>query len=90
MTFKEFVGTAGGTEGVMGALNVVIIPTIITFASFAFVFGVVHYFIINGNDESKQAEGRQFVMWGILGLTLLFSVWGVVNLALSTLGITPT
>ncbi len=40
-------------------------------------------------DETKRAEGRQFVLWGILGLVVLFSVWALVNILLSTFGIAP-
>jgi hypothetical protein len=31
-------------------------------------------------------EERQFMIWGILGMVLLFGVWGVVNLIAATLG----
>jgi Type IV secretion system pilin len=83
MTFKDFI------TGIIGILNTVIVPVIFALAFVTFVWGVMNYFIFNGGNEEKRSEGRQFVFWGILGMAVLFSVWGFVNLLLSTLGITP-
>ena len=88
MTFAQFVGS--GSEGIIGVINTVVVPLIGSLIFLVFIWGVVKYFFINnGGDEGKIAEGRQFAMWGILGMVLLFSVWGFVNLLLSTLGIAP-
>ena len=87
MTFAQFVGS--GSEGVIGALNTVIVPVIFSLAFASFVWGIVNYFFLHDGDEGKRAEGRQFIMWGVLGMVVLFSVWGFVALLLSTLGIAP-
>jgi hypothetical protein len=87
MTFAQFVGN--GTTGIIGAINTVVIPFIIALAFFVFIWGVINYFFLNSGNEEKRAEGRQFVLWGILGMVMLFSVWGFVNIMLSTLGIAP-
>ena len=87
MTFKDFIGNS--SSGIVGALNTVVVPVIFAFAFAAFVWGVLNYFFLHGGDEAKRAEGRQFVLWGILGMVVLFSVWGFVNIMLSTLGIAP-
>ena len=88
MTFAQFIGS--GNTGVIGLLNTVVVPLIFAFAFAAFVWGVVNYFFLHGGDEGKREEGRQFVLWGIIGMAILFSVWGFVNILLSTLGITPS
>ena len=91
MTFKDFIGS--GTTGIIGAINTLIIPVIFALAFAYFVWGVVKYFFLDpsGKDSFSErggyAEGRQFVLWGILGLVVLFSVWGILNMLLSTLGI---
>lgn len=87
MTFAQFIGS--GSTGIIGALNTIVVPVIFAFAFAAFVWGVVNYFFIGGADEKKRSEGRQFVLWGLLGMAVLFSVWGFVNILLSTLGIAP-
>ncbi|MBI5405672.1 hypothetical protein HY972_01375 [Candidatus Kaiserbacteria bacterium] len=87
MTFKDFIGS--GTTGIVGILNTVVVPIIFALAFVAFVLGVVKYFFLTTDNEGDRAAARKFVLWGILGMALLFSVWGVVNILLSTLGITP-
>lgn len=87
MTFAQFVG--GGSEGLIGALNTVVIPVITALAFAVFVWGVANYLLLHGGDEGKRAEGRQFILWGVLGMAVLFSVWGFVRILLSTLGIAP-
>lgn len=83
MTFADFVGDAN--TGILGAINVFVVPLILSLSFLVFVGGVVYYFFLHGGEEGKRAEGRNFVFWGILGLTLLISVWAVVNILLSTL-----
>jgi len=87
MTFAQFVGS--GSNGIIGALNIVVVPVIIALAFLYFVWGVIDHFFIHGGEDAKRTEGRQFIMWGVLGLVVLFSVWGILNILLSTLGIAP-
>jgi heme/copper-type cytochrome/quinol oxidase subunit 4 len=88
MTFAQFIGS--GSTGIIGVLNTVVIPVIFAFAFAAFVWGVVNYFFLHGDEEGKREEGRKFMFWGIIGMVVLFSVWGFVNIMLSTLGIAPS
>ena len=73
----------------MGIINTFIIPIIFAFAFVVFVWGIVSYFFIHGSDETKRTEGKKFAFWGVIGMVVLLSVWGFVNLVLSTLGIMP-
>ncbi len=94
MTFAQFIGvdSAGNINGtgVIGLLDTVVVPVIFALAFLVFIWGVVNYFFLHVGDEAKRSEGRQFMLWGILGMVVLFSVWGFVNLLLSTLGFAPT
>lgn len=84
VTFKDFIG------GIVGIINTVVVPLIGSLIFLVFVWGVVKYFFFNNNgDTAKLKEGRDFIFWGILGMVVFFSVWGFVNLLLSTLGIAP-
>ena len=87
-SFKDYVGN--GSTGFIGLLNTVVVPVILALAFLVFVYGVVNYFFLHAGDEKKREEGRTFILWGLLGMVVLFSVWGFVNLLLSTLGLTPT
>ncbi len=93
MTFKDFIGS--GSTGIIGAINTVVVPVIFALAFAFFIWGVAKYFFFSpsGKDSFSErggyGEGRQFILWGILGMAILFSVWGLVNMLLSTLGISP-
>ncbi len=87
MTFAQFIGS--GSTGVIGVVNTVIVPVIFALVFLVFIWGVVKHFFISSDDEKSRGEGRQFIFWGIIGMVVLFSVWGFVNLLLSTLGIRP-
>lgn len=82
-TFKVYV------DGIIDLLNTVVAPVIFALAFAVFIWGIVSYFFIHGDDDKKRAEGREFAVWGIIGMAVLFSVWGFVALLLSTLGIAP-
>jgi uncharacterized membrane-anchored protein len=80
MTFAQLVNQ------ILGVINTIVVPFIAALAFLVFVYGVIKYFFFeNKGDEKQFSEGGQFVLWGILGLVVLFSVWGFVNILLSTL-----
>ena len=59
-------------------IEVSIIPLIIALGVAMFVWGVVKFI---GNEQAAEREqGKQFMVWGIVGLAVIFSVWGLVNL----------
>ncbi len=60
----------------------------LTAAVVAFFYGVVNYIISIRNGETKGvADGKQFMLWGLIALFVMFSVWGIVTFAQKTLGI---
>ena len=68
MTFKTFV------EGIVEGLSTIVVPVIFAIAFLGFVWGIVKYFFIYGSDSAKREEARQFVLWGLLGFVIAFSV----------------
>lgn len=59
-------------------INDAVIPLIFALAVAVFVWGAVRFFIINADDEKKREQGRQFMIWGIVALAAMISVWGLV------------
>ncbi|PIR83331.1 hypothetical protein COU19_01200 [Candidatus Kaiserbacteria bacterium CG10_big_fil_rev_8_21_14_0_10_56_12] len=87
MTFAEFVGS--GSTGVVGLINVFVVPALLALSFLAFIWGTVSHFFIHGGEESSRAEGRQFMLWGLIGLVSIIAIWSFVWIVLSTLGIRP-
>jgi hypothetical protein len=57
-------------------------------AAVAFLWGVFE-FIRHAGDENARTDGRKAILWGIVGLVIIFGAYGIINLALNTFGITP-
>ncbi|MFA5778282.1 MAG: hypothetical protein WC870_02215 [Candidatus Paceibacterota bacterium] len=68
-------------------INDSVIPLIFALATVMFVWGVVQFFILNADEEAKRAQGKQFMIWGIVALAVMLSVWGLVGILGSTFGI---
>jgi hypothetical protein len=47
-----------------------------------FVFYVIRYFIASA--EGKRTEGALYIMWSVIGFFVIFSLWGLVNILIST------
>lgn len=67
-----------------GILNS-IIPVLVALGMVYFVWGVVQYFI--RNDEEAKKKGRDRIIYGIIGLAVIVSVWGLVNIVVNTFGL---
>ncbi len=63
-----------------------VIPLIFALATAMFIWGVVQY-VINSDEEAKKAKGRDFMIWGVIALAVMFSVWGLVSILGKTFGI---
>lgn len=62
-----------------------VIPILITLAVIYFIWGVIHYAI--ARDESAKTEGRGAMIWGLVALMVIVSVWGLVNFIKNFVGI---
>mgnify|MGYP005615483479 FL=1 len=63
-----------------------VIPLLIALAVIVFIWGVLK-FIMNAEDSTKREEGRNFIIWGLVGLFVMVSIWGIVNILNNTFGV---
>lgn len=73
--------------GIINVINGVLVPTFLAIAFIVFLWGVYKYFILGAADEKSRTDGRQFVLWGIIGFVVVFSVWGLIAIVRNTLGL---
>lgn len=76
---KEFV------QGLTNLMNDALIPAIFALGFLVFIWGMYKTFILGGNDEEKQGEGRQLMMYAVIGFVVMISLWGIVNLIATSL-----
>ena len=67
----------------------IINPLILLLAAAAFVLFIwgVFEFIRKAGDETARVEGRRAIMWGLVGLVVIFGAYGIINIALGTFNI---
>lgn len=58
-------------------------------ALFGFLWGVLKY-IVNGAKPEKRAEGKKFILYGLLSLLVITSLWGFVLMLQRTFGFAET
>lgn len=59
------------------AVITVAVPVFAGIALAVFLWGLVVFMANAGNDQSRTA-GKRHMVWGIVGLTALVAVWGIV------------
>ena len=84
------VAQAQGTEGqyfgqvddlftrLSGFIDTVLIPLVFTLALLIFVWGMFRFFIYGAHNEDDRSKGRSLMMWSVIGLSLMVSIWGIV------------
>lgn len=73
-----FVGLLDAAQYLIGR----VIPLIIALTVLVFLWGVFKFVIANDADGRKEARG--YMVWGIVSLFVMVSVWGLVNLLART------
>ncbi len=53
-------------------------------AMITLVVGVFKFVANAGNEQGRKA-GRQVILWGVIGIFVITSIWGIVNILQNTL-----
>jgi succinate dehydrogenase/fumarate reductase cytochrome b subunit len=65
-----------------------IIPFLIGLAVIVFIYGVLTLMLSEGGE--KKEDGKKFMIWGIVGIFVMISVWGLVNILKETFNLDNT
>ncbi|MBI5456195.1 hypothetical protein HY969_00465 [Candidatus Kaiserbacteria bacterium] len=65
-----------------------LIGLFITLAIVAFFWGLIKY-LVNMNNESAK-EGIQIMLWGVIAIFVMVSIWGIIRLLQATFRVTST
>ncbi len=83
---------SGSIDAILKLQQYVLIPVervIFAAGMFLFVYGLVE-FLWNIDEGSAQEEGKQHMLWGILGVFIMASVVGIIGFMQNTFGIGTT
>ena len=65
-----------------------LVPILIGLAVIVFLYGVMLFIMRSSAGNVKdRAESIKFMIWGIVGITVMVSVWGLVTFVTTTFGV---
>ena len=79
-TFAQLVN-----DVLIGGIIRPIVPFLIGLAIVVFLYGVIIMIFSKGGE--KMQEGKQNMLWGIIGIFVMVSVWGLVAILVNTFGL---
>jgi|GEM_PF-3413345 len=79
-TFTDF------TECIVDFLVSIIVPFLFAVALITFSIGVLNY-VKNADNESKRSESLQMIIWSLIGLFFMVSVWAFAGMVANFLGL---
>ena len=83
LSLAPFLAFAQQGTQIYGILNIVqnilnvLIPIVITLGIVYFIYGVIKY--VTAKDEEARKEGRTVMIYGIIGLFVIVSIWGLIR-----------
>lgn len=86
-----FAATANTIQDVLqnlGSIVRILTPMVVSFALLGFFWGLALY-IFGTSDDTKRKKGLGIMIWGIVALFVMFSIFGIVNVLQKGLGIGP-
>lgn len=66
----------------IGIMNQMV--SIVAALALMFFFWGLANFILHSGDEAKRSEGKNIMVWGIVALFVMVSVWGLVKVLQNT------
>ncbi len=66
-------------------------PIILLLSAAAFVLFLwgVFEFVRDAGDQKARETGRQAILWGLVGLVIIFGAYGILNVVLGTFSLPP-
>ncbi|MBP9701865.1 MAG: hypothetical protein KBD47_02710 [Candidatus Pacebacteria bacterium] len=68
-------------------ISVIVTPLltlVFAVAFIVFMWGVFQYLIAT-SDPSARSEGTQHILWGVIGMAIMLSAYGIINFVIATL-----
>lgn len=84
----DAVTTSQGINGTIGVLNTIfnnLIGLFITLAIVLFFWGLIKY--LWSMEQENAHEGLKIMFWGLIAIFVMVSIWGLIQLIQSTLGV---
>lgn len=67
-------------ETFTGFFNATVVPFFFALAILFLMVNILRYFIIDGADASSREQAKQYMMYAVVALVFLTSIWGIIEL----------
>ena len=78
----------GDLIGIFTDLLKAVTPVIFGIALLVFIWGLVKFISRVGGDEKAVKEGKSLMIWGLVALFVMASIWGILGFFYDDLGFT--
>ena len=85
----SYGGSGGYGYGLWGLFDILmqiaysVVILLFAFAVIFFLYGIVKY-ISSNDDEENRKKSKNIMIYGIIGLFVMISFWGIVNILINT------
>ena len=80
-------GIIGLIDSASGLVTDILIPLAFALCLLYFFWGVAKYIRTGAGSDKATEEGKRIMIWGIVGLFIAFSIWGIITFIRNELGI---
>lgn len=63
-----------------------ILQLLLALTIFVFLYGLMKYMFKGQGSDTARSEGRKLMLWGVLGIFVITSIWGLVAIFASFVG----
>lgn len=84
--FAQSLGNLQTLVQSIGTLVGLALPIVVGLALLAFFWGLVKFIFAQGNEEAKT-DAKKIMLWGLIALFVMVSVWGLINFIGTAFGI---
>ena len=74
---------AGFVEMITDLIGIIVI-VLFSLTFIVFLWNVVRNIMLQGGDEYSLAKGKQVLLWGVIVLTIMIGIWGILALLQTT------
>ena len=63
-----------------------VLPVVASLALLAFLWGLTKFIFRVGGDEKAIVEGKTLMIWGLIALFVMVSIWGIISFVSRDIG----
>ena len=91
IAFADAASATASVSTLMSKISTIILNPLILLmfgvALVVMIYGIIEFLSNSDNEESKE-KGKQHMLWGLIGMAIMISVFGIMHLIIGTLGLT--